>query len=92
MLVIATALSTFTRGYAAGEIAEQVTEARSGLGRERWMASQAQHVATIRASGAHPLVMRIIDDAKTPHDPQLAQRGFEPGLECLLDGIAARLS
>jgi AcrR family transcriptional regulator len=91
MLMIANALSTFARGYAAGEIAEQQAESRSGLGREPWMAGQAQYVAIIRSSGQFPLFMRVVDEARTPHDPHLVQQGFEQGLECLLDGVAARL-
>jgi AcrR family transcriptional regulator len=91
MLVIANALSTFARGYAAGEIAEQQAEARSGLGRERWMETQGQYVEMIRGSGQFPLFMRVVDDAKAPHDPHLMQQGFEQGLQCLLDGVAARL-
>jgi AcrR family transcriptional regulator len=92
MLVIANTLSTFARGYAAGEIAEQQAEARSGLGRERWMETQGQYVEMIRGSGQFPLFMRVVDDAKAPHDPHLMQQGFEQGLQCLLDGIAARLA
>jgi AcrR family transcriptional regulator len=92
MMVIATALSTFARGYAAAEIAEQQAETRSGLGREQWMISQTQYIEMIRKSGAYPLVMRIIEEARAPHDPGLVQHGFEEGLECVLDGIAARLS
>lgn len=92
MLVVATAVSTFARGYAAGEVAEQQAEARSGLSRERWMAGQARYVDTIRASGDYPLVMRVIDEASAPHDPEIVRNGFERGLDCLLDGIAARLS
>jgi AcrR family transcriptional regulator len=92
MLVIANTLSTFARGYAAGEIAEQQAEARSGLGRERWMETQGQYVEMIRGSGQFPLFMRVVDDAKAPHDPHLMQEGFEQGLQCLLDGIAARLA
>jgi len=91
MLVIANALSTFARGYAAGEIAERQAQARSGLGREQWMESQAQYVEMIRGSGQFPLFMRVVDDARTPHDPHLLQEGFEQGLQCLLDGVAARL-
>lgn len=91
MLVIANALSTFARGYAVGEIAEQQAEARSGLGRERWMETQGQYVETIRSSGQFPLFMRVVDDARTPHDPHLVQQRFEQGLQCLLDGVAARL-
>jgi AcrR family transcriptional regulator len=91
MLVIANAVSTFARGYAAGEIAEQQAEARSGLGREPWMQSHAQYVEMIRGSGRFPLFMRVVDDARTPHDPRMVQQGFEQGLQCLLDGVAARL-
>jgi AcrR family transcriptional regulator len=91
MLAIANTLSTFARGYAAGEIAEQQAEARSGLGREPWMQSQAQYVEMIRDSGQFPLFMRVVDDASSPHDPHLVQQGFERGLQCLLDGIAARI-
>ncbi len=92
MLVVATALSTFARGYAAGAIAERQAEARSGLGHEQWMLSQTQYLAMIRASGAYPLINQVIDDARTPHDPRFVQQGFEQSLECLLDGIAARLT
>ena len=92
MMAIAAVLTTFARGYAAEEIAEQQAEARSGLGREDWMASQAQHVGMICESGAYPLFRRIVVEARTPHDPDRVERGFEQGLECLLDGIAARLS
>ena len=92
MLVVVTALSTFTRGYAAEEIAEQQAEIRSGLSREQWMMSQAQLGQRIRESGKYPLVTRIIDEAKTPHEPKFVRQGFERGLECLLDGVAARLS
>ena len=91
MLAIANALSTFARGYAAGEIAEQQAEARSGLGREQWMEIQGRYVEMIRNSGRFPLFMRVVDDAKTPHDPHLVQQGFEQGLQCLLDGVAVRL-
>lgn len=91
MMIIATALTTFTRGYASEEIAELQAETRSGLGREQWMLSQAQYVEILRASGQYPLFMRLVDEAKTPHDPKPVQRGFEQALECLLDGIAVRV-
>lgn len=92
MLVIATALSTFTRGYASAEFAEQQTEAQSGLSREQWMASQTQYAEVLRKTGKYPLFMRMADEARLPHDPQLMQQGFEQSLECLLNGIAVKLS
>ena len=72
-------------------LAEEQAEIRSGLGREQWMLSQAQYVEAIRAAGRHPRFMRIVDEAETPHDPDRRRKGFDLGLECLLDGIAARL-
>jgi hypothetical protein len=31
----------------------------------------------IRTSGQFPLFMRVVDEARTPHDPYLVQQGFE---------------
>jgi AcrR family transcriptional regulator len=89
MLVISNTVSTFARGYAAWEIAEHETALRSGLDREQWMASQAPYVGVIRESGKYPMFMRVIDDAKTPHDSRFMQKVFARGVEYILDGVAA---
>lgn len=92
MLIVSNTLLTFARGYAGGEIAEQEAVRSSGLSRKQWMASRAQYTWGIRESGKYPLFTRVIEDAKAPHDPRMAERGFALGLDHILDGFAARIS
>jgi len=92
MLVVYNTLLTFARGYAAGEIAEQEASRRSGLTREQWLLSRAQHTHEVIKTGKYPMFARVAKDAKAPHDPRAAEHGFERGLDHILDGIGARLS
>lgn len=91
MLIISNTVSTFARGSAAWEIAEHETALRSGFSREEWMASQAPYAAVIRDSGRYPMFMRVIEDAKTPHDSRFMQKVFAKGVEYILDGVAASI-
>ncbi len=91
MLVISNTLFTSVRGYAAGEIAEVEASRRSGLNREQWMRSRAEHTQAILRTGKYPMFTRVVKDARAPHDPDAAQHGFAMGLEHLLNGIEARL-
>jgi Tetracyclin repressor-like, C-terminal domain len=91
MLVISNALFTFARGYAAGEIAEVEASRRSGLNREQWMRSRTEHTKAILRTGRYPMFARVVEDARAPHDPEAAERGFAMGLEHLLNGIEARI-
>jgi Tetracyclin repressor-like, C-terminal domain len=45
----------------------------------------------IRATGRFPRLMALIDDDIDPEAAQTRDARFEFGLDCLLDGIAARL-
>jgi AcrR family transcriptional regulator len=92
MLVISNTLFTFARGYAAGEIAEAEASRRSGLNRDQWLRSRSEHTQAILRSGKYPMFARIVRDAKAPHDPDAAERGFAMGLEHLLNGIDARIT
>ena len=91
MLVISNTLFTFVRGYAAGEIAEVEASRRSGLNREQWMRSRAEHTQAILRTGKYPMFARVVKDARAPHDPDAAAHGFAAGLEHLLNGIEARV-
>ncbi len=91
MLVISNTLFTFARGYAAGEIAEAEASRRSGLNREQWMISRAQHTQAILKTGKYPMFTRVVKDAKAPHDPHAAERGFSVGLDHILNGIGMRI-
>ncbi len=92
MLVISNTLFTFARGYAAGEIAEVEASRRSGLNREQWMMSRVEHTQAILRAGKYPMFARVVKDAKAPHDPDAAERGFAMGLEHLLNGIETRIA
>jgi hypothetical protein len=92
MLVISNTLFTFARGYAAGEIAEVEASRRSGLNREQWMMSRVEHTQAILRTGKYPMFARVVKDAKAPHDPDAAERGFALGLEHILNGTEVRIA
>jgi len=92
MLVISNMLFTFVRGYAAGEIAEREASRRSGLNREQWMRSRAEHTKAILRTGKYPMFARVVKDARAPHDPDAAEHGFLMGLEHLFNGIEVRVA
>jgi AcrR family transcriptional regulator len=91
MLAISNTLFTFARGYAAGELAEVEASRRSGLNRDQWMRSRSEHTRAILATGEYPMFARVVKDARGPHDPDAAERGFAMGLEHFLNGIEARI-
>ena len=51
----------------------------------------ATHFERLRATGRFPHFLRIFDEGLDPDAPETRDERFEFGLECLLDGIAARL-
>ncbi|MFD9415715.1 TetR/AcrR family transcriptional regulator C-terminal domain-containing protein [Streptomyces goshikiensis] len=86
-----TTLQAFVRGYAIGELAQQEAVRRSGIGIQEWTDAHAPYLDKVVKSGRHPLLARVIRDAELPHAADSAERGFELGLERLLDGWEATL-
>jgi AcrR family transcriptional regulator len=91
MLVLSNTLFAYARGHAASEIGEREASVRSGMSRVDWMNEHAESVRCIVESGRFPYFNRIVKDAATPHREAIEERGFQDGLECLLDGFAVRL-
>jgi AcrR family transcriptional regulator len=91
MLVVSNTLFAYARGYAASEIGEREASVRSGMSRTEWMMAHADSVQSILDSKRFPYFLRIVKDARTPHQPAMEERGFKDGLECLLDGVAMQL-
>lgn len=91
MLVLSNALFAYARGHSASEIGEREASARSGMSRGEWMMQHAESIRSIVESEQFPYFNRIVKDAATPHRKAMEERSFRDGLECLLDGIAARL-
>jgi AcrR family transcriptional regulator len=91
MLVMLETLDAFVRGRALEELSEREAVRRSGLDREQWMEAQRPYIEGLIESGRYPLLTRVILDARSPHDPNRLQHGFDFGLERVLDGLATML-
>ena len=61
------------------------------MSRDEWMIEHADTTRSIVESERFPYFNRIVKDAATPHREAIEERGFQDGLECLLDGFAVRL-
>ncbi|GII28017.1 TetR family transcriptional regulator [Planotetraspora mira] len=84
-------LSAFVLGHVLGELGDQEAARRSGLTHEQWLEQQGEYGPTIVNSGLYPRFTRVIIEAETPHAADRQDRGFEAGLERILDGLAAHL-
>lgn len=87
MLLMIQTLDAFIRGRAIEELADQEAIRRSGLDNEQWMKIQAPYVEGLIGSGRYPLLSRVVLHAHGPHDPDRLKRGFDLGLELVLDGL-----
>jgi AcrR family transcriptional regulator len=87
--------------YVMGAVLREQQEVRGDQDRQRQIAglSEAEfkevldgYVDRVRRSGHYPHLMQMIDEGVDPDAPETRDERFEFGLDCLLDGIAARLS
>jgi AcrR family transcriptional regulator len=80
------------RAYVLGSVAAQLAarhaEQRSGLTKEQWQHSMGPYVSEVIAAGRHPMLARRVLEAEEL-DPDAE---FAFGLDCVLDGLAARLT
>jgi AcrR family transcriptional regulator len=81
-------LFNYARGTAVNVESEAEAEASSGLSSQEWMMSQVPALQAVLAGGSLPTFARIIE---SEYDLDLDAL-FEFGLECLLDGVAARIA
>jgi AcrR family transcriptional regulator len=91
MLMMIETLDAFVRGRAIEDLSEQEAVRRSGLSQDEWMRAQTPYVQSLIDSGRYPLLARVVLDARTPHDPNRLEHGFNLGLERVLDGLATML-
>jgi len=81
------AVGNYVLGAVVNELAEQEARRRTGLTEEEWRSAVSPYIEDVVSGGLYPEVNRRIRDADDlDHDAQ-----FELGLDCLLDGIAARV-
>lgn len=73
-------------GTVAQELAELQAQRRSGLTKEQWQASVGPYIRDVITSGRYPQFTRRVVEG----EEWSAERVFEFGLNCVLDGVAAR--
>lgn len=81
------AVHAYVLGSVATQQADRGAEHRTGLTEDEWRRSLGPYVDEVIAAGDHPLLARHVLEAEdlTP------DAEFTFGLDCLLDGLAARL-
>lgn len=89
-------LATYVMGVVLREFRESRVELRDQeqlghLSEAERHAFLAAHIEQLRATGRFPHFLRIFDEGLDPDAAETRDQRFEFGLECLLDGIAARL-
>jgi AcrR family transcriptional regulator len=84
--VLAT-VDSYVYGFVRRELAEQETIRAMSSTEEDWQATLAPYVKSIFDSGDYPRLARFI----FAEELRVSEEHFAFGLECILDGIAARL-
>jgi len=79
-------VNAYVIGAILSEASQLRSERESGLGEAEWQAASWPYIERMIATGRFPMLAKIVHDAT--HKP--ADVEFAEGLECVLDGIAAR--
>ncbi len=85
MLALKT-VNAYVIGALRGEAIELRAEVESGLTKSEWQATSWPYIQRMIATGRFPTIARVVRDAAHP-SPDIV---FDQGLDCVLDGIAAR--
>jgi AcrR family transcriptional regulator len=89
--------------YVMGTVLREQQEERSqqdqrraqesaGLSEDEMAEVLGSFVLRLRQSGRYPHIVQMIDEGVDPDAPETRDERFEFGLDCLLDGVLARLS
>jgi AcrR family transcriptional regulator len=66
-------------------------QAEAAMTKEEIQAEHERFMSWFEDSGRYPRIKRFLDEGIDPDAPETRDERFEFGLDCLLDGIAARL-
>jgi AcrR family transcriptional regulator len=87
--------------YVMGAVIREAQEMRSqrdqeraeaGMTEEEIRANREGYHKWFEASGRYPRIVRLMESGVDPDDPNTRDERFQFGLDCVLDGIAARLA
>ncbi|WP_051467965.1 TetR/AcrR family transcriptional regulator C-terminal domain-containing protein [Actinomadura oligospora] len=80
-------VTAYVLGAVGGEIAELQASRRTGMTEDEWRASVGPYIREVVGGGEYPhFARRVAEAGDVP-----AERSFELGLACVLDGLAARI-
>jgi AcrR family transcriptional regulator len=93
---MAMTVGTYVVGAVFREIQEmrfqrEVEQAMASMTPDEIAAAQQEFAKRILGSGRYPFMARFLEEDIDPDSPDTRDARFEFGLDCLLDGIAARL-
>ena len=66
--------------------------AEAAMTEEEIRATRERYYKWFEASGRYPRIVRLMESGVDPDDPATRDERFQFGLDCVLDGIAARLT
>jgi AcrR family transcriptional regulator len=89
-------VATYVVGAVLREVQEirwqrSVAEATADMTGEELAEAMAEFGRRVRAAGRYPHMVRFMDEGIDPDAPETRDERFEFGLDCMLDGIAARV-
>lgn len=88
VMPVVAAVNAYVIGAVRREIAERRAERATGMDEKDWQASLGPYLERTFATGRFPALATVVRDAVHLD----ADQTFRIGLDCLLDGIAARIS
>jgi AcrR family transcriptional regulator len=96
VMYVTMTVGTYVLGAALREVQEMrwhraATEATAGWTESDYHEFLGEFDRRVRQSGHYPHLVRLLDENVDPDAPGTRDERFEFGLDCLLDGIAARL-
>ena len=91
------AVGTYVTGAVMREAQEMRLQrdqerAAAALTEEQLLQEHERYRKWFEASGRYPRIVRLMESGVDPDDPATRDERFQFGLDCVLDGIAARLS
>ena len=95
-LNVLSTIGTYVMGAVLREFRESNVQRRDDEALTQMTEAEAREILTlhmerIRATGRYPFFIRVFDEGIDPDAAETRDARFEFGLDCLLDGIAARL-
>ncbi|MFI0965812.1 TetR/AcrR family transcriptional regulator [Streptomyces sp. NPDC021080] len=88
VMPMVSAVNAYVIGAVRREIAERRAERATGMDEKRWQAALGPYLQRMFATGRFPALATVVRDAAHLD----ADQTFRTGLDCLLDGIEARIS